>query len=444
MQPRRRDAAKRIPVSSAPGEQQPVIGHSRAGPGGRRGLPPEGRAPDGPQRAARTVRFAAIAGGGTASHALLTVMVARALVARGLEPESLQLIGSKRGREESVMAGQGFRLLRLSGRGLRRSRFAANLPRNLGAVAGLAWASLRTCATFLRHRPRVVVGVGGYASVPAGLAAAALRIPLVLLNADVEPGLANRVLGRVADACAVANPNTRLPHAVLTGVPLRPQVLAVSRTPESRRRARRALGIPEGRRTVCFAGGSLGALRINRVATCLAQRWSAREDLAIYHVTGRRDYEAVAATAISGPGGAGGTAAPGARGLWRRVVPFQDDMELLYEAADVMVCRAGALTVAELAAVGLPSVLIPLAGAPRDHQTKNARVLEHAGAAVLVPDSECQPARLEPVLDELMGDPARLGAMADAARGLGERLGHRRAAARVAELVCQVADGRGP
>jgi len=442
MQWRKTNAVKPIPVDSARGER-PDIGHGSTRPVGRHGLLWEAdRAFGGPGRAGRTARFAAISGGGTASHALLTVAIARALVARGLEPGSLQLIGSKRGREESVMAGQGFPLLRLSGRGLRRSRSAAHLPRNLAAVAGLAWASLRAFATFLRHRPRVVVGTGGYASLAAGLAAAALRIPLGLLNADVEPGLANRVLGRVADACAVANPGTRLPHAVVTGVPLRPQVLAVRRTPESRQRARSTLGIPEGRRTVCFAGGSLGALRINQAAASLAQRWSAREDLAIYHVTGRRDYEEVAGSAAGGPGGTGGPAAPGARGLWRQVVSYQDHMEDLYEAADVMVCRAGAMTVAELAAAGVPSVLIPLAGAPRDHQTKNARVLERAGAAVLVPDPECQPARLESVLDELLGDPARLDAMADAARGLGRRAGHQRAAARIAELVCQVADGR--
>ena len=127
-------------------------------------------------------------------------------------------------------------------------------------------------------------------------------------------------------------------------------------------------------------------------------------------------------------------------GLWRRMVPFQDNFELLYEAADVMVCRAGAMTVAELAVTGVPSVLIPLGGAPSDHQTQNARVLERAGAAVLVPDAECEPARLERLLDELLGDRAGLEAMATAAFGLGQSLGHRSATARVAEIVCQVAD----
>jgi UDP-N-acetylglucosamine--N-acetylmuramyl-(pentapeptide) pyrophosphoryl-undecaprenol N-acetylglucosamine transferase len=396
-----------------------------------------------PGRPTRANRFAAIAGGGTASHALLVLEVARALEARGLEPAALQLIGSKRGREESVMVGQGFPVLRLSGRGLVRSWSAAHLTRNLVAAGGLTWALLRAFATFATDRPRVVVGMGGYASLPAGLAAVALRIPLVLLNIDVEPGLTNRVLGRMADASAVANPSTRLPHAVMTGAPVRAQILAVGRTPETRLAARRALGIPEGRRTVCFTGGSLGALRINRVAAGLAQRWTSREDLAIYHVTGRRDYAELAASASPGPLAAD-EQAEAANGLWHRMVPFQDHIELLYEAADVMVCRAGAMTVAELAAAGVPSVLVPLAGAPRDHQTQNARVLERAGAAVLMPDSECEPSRLESLLDGLLGDGERLEAMATAALHLGGHLGHRYAAARVAELVCQVADGSGP
>jgi len=390
-----------------------------------------------------TPRFAAIAGGGTASHALLTLEVARGLRARGLDPATLLLIGSKRGREERMMAGQGFTLLRLSGRGFVRSWSTAHLPGNLAAAAGLTWASVRSFTTFVRNRPRVVVGVGGYASLPPGLAAAALRIPLVLLNADVEPGLANRVLGRAAAACAVANPGTCLPHAVVTGAPVREQVLAVRRTPETRRAARRALGIPEGRRTVCFTGGSLGALRINRLATSLAQQWSGREDLAIYHVTGRRDYDELVAGASSPPVGASGHGDGGDSGLWCRMVPFQDDMELLYEAADVMVCRAGAMTVAELATAGVPSILVPLGGAPGDHQTRNARVLERVGAAELVPDPACDPARVGPLLDELLGDGARLEAMAKAALGLGYQLGHRSAAARVAELVCRVADPAG-
>jgi UDP-N-acetylglucosamine--N-acetylmuramyl-(pentapeptide) pyrophosphoryl-undecaprenol N-acetylglucosamine transferase len=340
------------------------------------------------------------------------------------------------------MAGQGFPLLRLSGRGFVRSWSTAHLIGNLSAAAGLAWASLRAFTTFVWNRPRVVVGVGGYASLPAGLAAVALRIPLVVLNADVEPGLANRVLSRFAKVCAIANPATRLPHAVVTGAPIREQILAVRRTPETRQAARRTLGIPDGRTTLCFTGGSLGAQRINLVAESLSDRWSARGDLAIYLQTGRRNYEGLLDRADARRPGTDQKSVVG--GLWRRIVAFQDQMELLYEAADVMVCRAGAMTVAELATTGVPSVLVPLGGAPSDHQSQNARVLAGAGAAVLVPDPECQSERLASVLEELLGDPVRLAAMTEAALELGRQLGHLGAGARIAELVCRVAEGREP
>lgn len=336
------------------------------------------------------------------------------------------------------MAGQGFPLMRLSGRGFVRSWSAAHLAGNFAAAAGLAWASLRMLGTFVAQRPRVVVGVGGYASLPAGLAAATLRIPLVVLNADVEPGLTNRVLSSFARACAVANPDTRLPRAVVTGAPIRAQIRGVRRTPETRLRARRALGLPDGRLLVCFTGGSLGAQRINRAAEGLMERWAGRGDLAVYHVTGRRNY---AVNADGGDRGADALHAP--EGLWRRVVAFEDEMELLYEAADVMVCRAGAMTVAELATAGVPSVLVPLGGAPGDHQTRNARVLAEPGAAVLLPDAECRPERLGPLLDELFADPARLETMGKLALEVGRERGHRDAGSRLADLVCHVAEGGG-
>src|SRR5262249_60828100 len=128
---------------------------------------------------------------------------------------------------------------------------------------------------------------------------------------------------------------------------------------------------------------------------------------------------------------------------WRRGVSHECPLRLLGGGGGGWVCRAGARPVAGPAAPGVPSVLMPLAGAPRDHQTKNARVLERAGAAVLVPDPKSHPARLESVLDELLGDPARLDAMADAARGPRPRAGHPRAAARRDALASLAADGHG-
>jgi UDP-N-acetylglucosamine:LPS N-acetylglucosamine transferase len=157
----------------------------------------------------------------------------------------------------------------------------------------------------------------------------------------------------------------------------------------------------------------------------LAGRWAQRDGVSLYHVTGRRDYGEFALSS-------GEEDHPGEDGsLCYRVVPFEERMPDFYRAADVCVCRAGAMTVAELLVSGVPAILVPLPGAPRDHQTRNAEALVAAGAAVLVPDAECNGERLALELEALFADTDRLAAMGAAARGLG----HPDAATRVAELV---------
>jgi UDP-N-acetylglucosamine--N-acetylmuramyl-(pentapeptide) pyrophosphoryl-undecaprenol N-acetylglucosamine transferase len=174
-------------------------------------------------------------------------------------------------------------------------------------------------------------------------------------------------------------------------------------------------------------GGSLGALRLNRAVLDALPAWAARTDLAVHHVVGERDWELVVRSVPALPVG----------GLDYRPVRYEDRMPLLLAAADLFVCRAGATTVSELAAVGVPAVLVPLPGAPGDHQTANARVFEKAGAAVLVPDGELDGARLATEVDGLLGVPERLDAMAKAAAGLARR----DAADRVAALVEEHAGG---
>ncbi len=165
------------------------------------------------------------------------------------------------------------------------------------------------------------------------------------------------------------------------------------------------LGLPADRPTVAVFGGSLGARRINRAVLDLADRWADRDDRSIYHVVGRRDWEERLRAGGGESTGEGSTP----RGLALVRVAYEDRMELVYAAADVVVCRAGAMTVAELAVTGVPSILVPLPGAPGDHQTANARVLERAGAAVLLPDDRCDADALATALDGLLGqpDPAR-------------------------------------
>jgi len=287
--------------------------------------------------------------------------------------------------------------------------------------------------------------VGGYASFAAGLSAVLTRVPLISVNTDAVPGAANRLLGRFAVANAVAFEGTGLPRASVTGTPVRPEMRSLDRSPEGRARGRRSLGLPPHRQTIAAVGGSLGALRINRAVAELAQEWPGGEGRSLYHVTGRRDFDdfAVAESAhddLSGKSESESESESDGDGhvdpLCYRVVPFEEHMDELYAAADVCIARAGAITVAELLIAGMPSILVPLPGAPRDHQTRNAEALARFGAAVVVPDSECDGSRLACELAALFGDAPRLRAMSEAAL----LHGHPEAAQQVAELVDAHAD----
>jgi undecaprenyldiphospho-muramoylpentapeptide beta-N-acetylglucosaminyltransferase len=367
-------------------------------------------------------RGTVIAGGGTGGHVVPSLQVARAMVERGHDPSSVELFGSRRGHEAQLWPSLEFPYTLLPGRGIRRSFRLDAVVANLGAVAGLVWACVRALSSFLRRRPRVVVIVGGYASFPAGLAAVVTRVPLVSVNTDAVPGAVNGLLGRFAAANAVAFEGTALPRAHVTGTPVRPELSGLDRSFEGRRAARTALGLPEDRQTVTAMGGSLGALRINRAVAALAGSWESCADRTVYHVTGRRDYDSFARGGVDDAGG---------KSLCYRVVPFEERMPQLYSAADVCVSRAGAMSVAELLISGVPSILVPLPGAPRDHQTRNAEAVVALGAAVHVPDPECDGERLAKELEALLTDADRLRAMGEAAR----RHAHPDAAARIAELV---------
>lgn len=364
-----------------------------------------------------TAAWAVVAGGGTAGHVVPALATARALVARGHPAAGIHFVGSERGLEARLVPAAGLSITLLPGRGLARRL----TPANVGAVLGLARAAARALVLLARLRPAVVLSVGGYASVACAAAAAVLRVPLVVHEQNAVPGLANRLAGRLARASAVSFPGTRLPRAVLTGNPVRPEVAAVDRSPAGRAAARAALGLPSAGVVVAAFGGSLGARRINDAVLGLARDWSGRPGVAVYHVVGARDWPAVAA------------ALPAARpgGLVHTAVEYEDRMPDLLAAADVCVCRAGGTTVAELAVAGVPAVLVPYPAAPHDHQTANAAALVAAGAAVLVPDPELTAGRLAEVLGPLLEDPDRLDAMGAAAR----RLGRPDAAERVAALV---------
>ncbi|MPY95225.1 MAG: undecaprenyldiphospho-muramoylpentapeptide beta-N-acetylglucosaminyltransferase [Acidimicrobiia bacterium] len=360
--------------------------------------------------------WAVIAGGGTMGHLGPGVATAQELVARGCPPEAIHFVGSERGVEATRVPRAGFAVTLLPGRGIQRRPTLENV----GAAWGLARAEAKALALLRRLRPAVVLATGGYASVPCALAAGALRIPLVVAEQNAVPGAANRLASRLAAAAATSFPGTSLRGAVVTGNPVRPEVLAVDAAAD-RAPARAALGVGEDRFLVVVFGGSLGARRLNMAAAEARELWRDRQDLALRHLVGDRDWPEFEAS----------QAAPAGGRLQYVAVPFEEDMPRALVAADLVVCRAGASSVAELCAVGVPAVLVPLPGAPGDHQTANARVLAEAGAALLVPDAELDGARLAAVVESLLSRPGQLAAM----RAASASLGRRDAASRVADLV---------
>lgn len=361
-----------------------------------------------------------VAGGGTAGHVVPGLAIADALRRRGHGP--IHFVGSQRGVEVRLVPAAGFPLTVLPGRGLQRRLTTENLR----ALGGITVGVGRALLLMRRLRPAVVVSLGGYASVPCATAARLLGVPVVVAEQNAVPGAANRMAARIAEVCAVSFPGTDLPRAVVTGNPVRPEVRRLDPA-RDRDPAREALGVPDDRLLVLAFGGSLGAGRINDAVLDLRQRWRHRSDVVLRHVTGTRNWPLPPERLPPLPPG----------GLRYDALPYDDAMERAYAAADVLVARAGATTVSEVAVAGLPAVLVPLPGAPGDHQTSNARALVDAGAAVLVPDAECTAERLDRELGALLADPESRRRMAAAAR----HVSRPDAADRVADLVEAVARG---
>ena len=367
---------------------------------------------------ARPTVYALVAGGGTGGHVYPGLAVADALVARGHSPESIRFLGAVGRLEADAVPAAGFAIDLLPVRGFRRGRRAAALAGNLRLPFTMAAAMARAVGLLRRLRPQVVVGVGGYASVPGVLAARLLAIPVVIHEQNAVPGLANRVAARLGAAVAVSFPGTGLPGAHVVGNPVRASLATIERTPE---RDRPLLGV---------VGGSLGSARLNDAALDLYDRWRARVDVQVRHVAGRLHYDECRSRLDR--------LQRTQDALVYELVPYEDHMDRLYGRASLAVCRAGAVTVAELAAAGVPSVLVPWPGAADDHQTDNARVMADAGAAVLLADAQADGARLDAVTRELLLAPTRLRAMSDAARALA----HPDAADRLADLVEETARAR--
>lgn len=359
-----------------------------------------------------------IAGGGTGGHVYPALALADALRERGHAASDLRFVGARRGLEARVVPEAGYPLTLLALHGLDRGRTPRALLRSIGALLAFVGGTLRMVGRFLRHRPAVVVGVGGYASAPCVLAARALGIPVVVHEQNAGPGLVNRVAVRIGAHAAISLPGTPLAGSVLTGNPVRAHVTTVARRPDPNRPL---LGV---------VGGSLGAGRINDATLGLASAWRERTDVRIHHVAGPRHVDACRRdlAARRRPEDA----------LEYELVGYEEHMERLYGDVSLAVCRAGAVTVAELAAAGVPAVLVPWSGAAGDHQTRNAEALVEAGGAVLLADLDCATDALDAVVTPLLADPDLLARMGAAARTLARP----DAAGRLADLVEEVGDAR--
>lgn len=363
---------------------------------------------------ADSATYALVAGGGTAGHVLPGLAVAQALVERGHDVSSIHFVGSERGLERTLVPDAGFAVTLLPGRGIqRRLTFE-----NLAAVWGLLKAVVKGIGIVRRRRPRVIVVLGGYASVACTVGAVLWRVPIVVMEQNARAGAANRLAGRFAKACAVPFAETDLPRRVVTGNPVRAEVLAIDRD-HDRGEARAALGVGADRILIAVVTGSLGSRRVNEAVFAMVPALSARTDLSIRHVIGSRDWDSVQERL------------PETDGLEYVAVRYEDHMDSVLAAADLVIGRGGGTTVAELAEAGVGSILVPLPQAPRDHQTANASALVRVGAARLIPDADLTGERLLAEIEPLLDDPDLLVQMGVAARSLARP----DAADAVAELV---------
>jgi UDP-N-acetylglucosamine--N-acetylmuramyl-(pentapeptide) pyrophosphoryl-undecaprenol N-acetylglucosamine transferase len=332
-----------------------------------------------------------IMAGGTGGHVFPALALARLLREQSLE---VVWLGTARGLEARVIPAEGIALERLSVGGLRGKGALAWL----GAPFRLSIALAQALIVMWRHRPLIVVGLGGYVCGPGGIAAWLTRRPLVIHEQNAVAGFTNRCLAHLARQVLEAFPGSfgRDVHARLIGNPVRRDITALP--PPSVRFAGRT-----GPIRILVIGGSQGATRLNAVVPFALKRLSGWLAFDVRHQAGERWIDA-------------GRASYAQAGVRADVRPFIEDMSEAYGWADLVICRAGALTISELAAVGVAAVLVPFPNAVDDHQAYNAQYLVREEAAVLVTDRELTAERLAAELQRLCAGRGRLLAMAERAR----------------------------
>jgi UDP-N-acetylglucosamine--N-acetylmuramyl-(pentapeptide) pyrophosphoryl-undecaprenol N-acetylglucosamine transferase len=333
-----------------------------------------------------------IAGGGTGGHVFPAIAIAQEWLSRGSEREVV-LVGTERGIEMKLVPQAGLPLETLRVAGL-KGKGGATLLKNFSMLFP---AMLDARRVFRKHRPVAAFGVGGYAAGPMMLTTWMNRVPNVIFEPNAEPGLTNKLLARISKRIATGyeiSARAWGKKAIVTGCPVRAEFFSITQ---------RRPGMPF---RLLITGGSQGALPINRTFVDAMDRLAARKnELAIVHQTGERDYNAV-------------RTAYARREINAEVVPFLTNMADRFAWADVIVCRAGAITAAEIAAAGRAAIFIPFGRATDSHQLRNAQEMSRVGAGRLISESELTAEKLTSEIFSLLDHPQEIEKLSTAARGL--------------------------
>lgn len=342
------------------------------------------------------------AGGGTAGHINPAIAVAK-LVRSKIPDAEIVFIGTEKGLETKLVPRDGFELKTIKVRGFRRKLS----PENIVAVKELFQGLIEAGRIIRKFKPDIVIGTGGYVCGPVLFMASRMKIPTLIHEQNAYPGVTNKILSRFVDMVAVSFKesssyfkNTK--KLVHTGNPIRLELLN-----SNRETARKKLGMEEGKRLVVAMGGSRGAKKINDSVAEMLQNDYDPDDFDIILATGEVDYERISSMLkdIKYPS--------------VKVVPYIFDAGDIYAAADIMICRAGAITVSELTALGTPSILVPSPNVTANHQEYNARSLERQGASVVILDKDLSGSLLYRQLKELLKDKVSLRKMASNAKKIG-------------------------
>ena len=369
--------------------------------------------------------FAAIAGGGTSGHVLPAIAIAEALVDSGIDLAQIYYTGALRGVETDIIPATEIRHSFFDVVGLQRSISLTSLKSNFKFFPKLLKARRQAIKLFAVEQPQVVVSVGGYASLPAVLAARKLHIPVVVVSYDRVPGRSSKITSRFAQATAVAFPTSELPRSVTTGAPVRRVIRNVNRQLH-REVARHRLGVSPDAFFIGVIGGSLGSLMLNTAVSEFVKQFHDDTQLAVRHVVGPRFMKSYVNPLL-------GTDSK----MTYQVVSYEENMADVYAGVDLLIGRGGAGTIADVATTGVPAILIPWKDASDDHQTANVKYLSDNGAAILI-NEENVIDTLTKTIVHLRAHPEDLGKISQLAHEIGavNRQG------KIAEVVKSVAQGR--